>query len=530
MATNPPDEPKTPGILDSVDSAMSSTRELTDAISPFTGGQDPVTRIVDGVTNELESGLTALGIGKGILKYNVVSSVTKALRGGLGAIFAPFVGAAAGFAGISPGKTDDLLKLVNDGVPFSKAWFQRLQDKWKELKSDVKPFSQEPFTRIFFGLSGLLYNGTWSAAKIALKDGFGAIGTFFAGFPLLRRELKKMQSYDYVNSLIPVDRALAIAEGVGTAVKMIENHINYTSNIGGNLKAFLARLPLPISPETRERWMQLGDAAARFLGGTGSKEELTSKVKDVATDTAMELARRRGIAENDLKRIQDYGKMVQRGYERMQKGEYLEAATDVFQTFGFDTQKITRGIDLQKVATQVKSIFTQAMTGFETLKKYQDGVDFQTLNVPVTQLLPFHGEALTKFQNGIKEKLGQAGAQALQETFQTIRTQGPKMINAAKDFVANLEKAKPELAGKMGYTLAAENMEEAMRALLEQRATPDFIAKIHTFNLVDTAGQKLSSMATEQLEAFKQKVIEAAKKLPQHPAPDAERAPAPPSA
>lgn len=530
-----PDTDKTtPGSLignvNNVASMMGVSQKLQDAASAMATGGDLASQVLGKLRQRVDA-LQALGkwgrkrteIGKGLLKIG---------RGIVGLVGSTFVGMAAAVSGIPAAGAHQLTYGFTENFPFTAASRKLFADTWKNLRKDVnqewgkkkwyEKYILEPSKRFFQFLSSPLVTGVGSGAIVLAKDIVQGARTMVDGTKELNEHLKKLEEFQAVTSLLPIDKFLSIAGNVEDAAKMAEEFLSNasTTNAFGRMANWIYQkasgsetFKKLFSESTLKRLDTFAKATVGFLGGTVDKAALVAAATDAAQDVGSDFAKRMGVSEKTLTNLQAMRQSLQIGLERLQKGDYVGAATNAFQTFGFDIKKITGGQDLMKVAAQVQSTFTQAITQFTQVQKYIPGTDFETVKVGVTNLLGFQGDALTKFQDGIKKTLGEKGEAALGQTFETIRAKGDKMVNAAKDFVENLKKTKPELGEKMGFTMAAGNLDDALKALLDQKAAPDFIEKIHTFNIVDNAGQVLRNLSGPELEKFKHQAMQKAAEL-----------------
>lgn len=546
MAAEPPDRPKKPEITtppsslvgDVASSIAGASQTLQTAANAVATGSDVASQVMDKVRKRVEF-LQTLSYAPR-KAYEIGSGILQAVRGIGGLIGSTFVGMAAAVAGIPASGASQLCYGFTENFPFTTASRELFASRWKQLRKEAKEAAEQGkgmkwYDRVFQFLASPVVTGLGSGAVTCAKDIAQAFSTGWNGTGNLQEQLKKLEEYQTLTSAFPIiDKFFSIGSSIESMSKMVVNFLANakTTNALGAMANWIYKkasesetIRKLFSESTLKKLDTFGKAAVGFFGGTVNKEALVAAAKDVAQDAGSDLIKRMGVSEQTLANLQAKRQELE---QRLQNGDYAGAATSAFQTFGFDIKKITGGQDLMKVAAQVQNTFAQAITQFTDVQKYLPGKDFETVKVGVTKLLGFQGDALTKFQDGIKKTLGAKGEEALGQTFQTIRAKGDNMVNAAKDFVENLKKTNPKLGDQMGFTMAAGNLEDAMKALLAQKAAPDFIEKIHTFNIVDTAGQVLRNLTGTELDKFKQEAMQMAAELlpPIPPMPDSVATPA----
>lgn len=457
------------------------------------------------MVSRLQKETDALKEGGGIFQHNILPSLFKLLRTGTVGVASPAIGALMGLAAAPFGiPADDMYGLVssiNVGTPsqmwdaFKERWIalrKKYSGEWDTLSTGGK--IKEGFKR----LGSLIANpisGALSGVPVFVADLFGTVGTLFGGVKLLNSKIEGTVIKDLLSNVPMANLILGQAGNAENAVNAIQDAVNYSSNFFGYCAKWLAERDFfkkHLSAERLEKMRAAGDPLNRAYGGG-----MSGIISGVASSGAVhELGRSLGLSEEHFTKVQ----------------KLLSPVEEAIKTFipGF---KIENAKSFMEFANTVKSTFGSAVTALGN--KYQANVDFEKVTLGVKDLLGFKGSAL----DGVKKALGE---QALGTSFETIRAKGDNMVAVAQAFVGNIQ--NKNLQEKIGYTMAAGNVQDALQALVAQKAAPDFIAKIHTLQIKDVSGHVLRTLNSNELGAFKKEALNFASQAMS--APTAENRPA----
>jgi len=415
--------------------------------------------------------------------------------------------------GMPPGEVNTLISRLNgaDGVMSTWREFVNLAEKHAEAwsKMSLPQKIAEPFRRLGYTVLNA-FPAIWGTLNTVITNAVGFAGTISSSIKTLKGDLDKSLAFQVLDKTTPLGNIMGLAGVAEQVLQKFEKPedllkaIAGTSNAWGRFASWLATsTPIGklLSLNTRMLWEAYGNPLMTAVT-SGDKGKIKELVQDGMKKAADFASQKTGI--DFTARIANITQIS----ERVQRGDY-SVLNDVVKTFvpGFDVQSGDSVRQLVSKLQDMRFTFNQAIDTLGKRGGLTEGIDFERVAIPLKALVGLggiEGAALEAVKKTLNLSGGQNAGNALTQQFETIRATGANMVRAAESFVQGIQ--NPQLRQKMGYTISAGSMNEAMEALVEQGVSADFISKIHTFNLVQPS-QALTALSAADLATFKEKML-----------------------
>lgn len=410
-----------------------------------------------------------------ILKYNVWPGLKKITRGISGFFLLPFIAVGGALTGIPATEVNNLISGLNTAEGYKGVWkrFKSLTkvyfEQWKHLSWGGRLL--EMGKRILLIPANFVWGGLSATFNSLVANVLGGVFTLFGGIYLLKQRLQQSKIFNNASKFIPFFDKLDLLKHADDLVKAA----NSTANFWGVIASKIAKWDIVkkiASPETLKLWEAAGNPLVlAILEGDknailGDKDAI---LKHAQKYMSPDLAKKWNSASKKFESLQ---KLIMQG----DKDQIHEA--------------------VQKFIPGFKSIPTSMQKWVSTFKAKADELGFAKKDFTAVRFDFAKAMGLDKrAAAALKSKLNLHDT-----TFQTIQARGANMVEVAQSFVSGIE--NPALKKMMGYTLSAGSPQEALESLVSQHPSPDFIDKIHTFNIVDESG-KITRMPRKELEGFK---------------------------